>query len=181
MKQAVRKGITLLLSLCMAMCFATVAMAEVQGTEFVAWIGEQGYTTLTEAVNKANDGDTIKLAAGTHVLYNQGVNKNQIEGKTLTFQGESEDNTTLLIGTPYNNSNGESNGDYSLEGTKSITFKHLTLQAGARMSQKGNVYTYAGENVTRNYMVFILLPLFSFDPFVFKGLSLIQMVEPIGE
>ena len=173
MKQALRKGITLLLSLCMAMCFATVAMADDQGNEDVAWIdkqgNKQGYPTLAAAVNAAESGDTIKLAAGTHVLYNQGVDKEHIKGTALTFQGESKDNTILLIGTPFDDMAGESNGDYSLDGTDSITFRNLTLQAGAQMSQAGNAYTK--ENVTRSYMGFIRIKKVAVENCIIKGFT----------
>ena len=55
MKQALRKGITLLLSLCMAMCFATAVTAE----------GEQGHVIdvatpeqLADAMEKINEVDS---------------------------------------------------------------------------------------------------------------------------
>ena len=130
MKQAVRKGITLLLSLCMAMCFATVAMAEGQGTEYVAWIGERGYTTLTEAVNAARSGDTITLGEGTYTLYQQGA---QTKGKDLTFVGQGADKTTWIIGakTPDETLEGtEYNGDYSFDGAGTILFEGMTLNSG---------------------------------------------------
>ena len=124
MNQAVRKGITLLFSLCMAMCFATVAMAEGEGTVYVAWIGEKGYTTLEEAVNKAQNGDTITLGENTYTLYGQNA---ETSGKDLTFVGKGADKTTWRIGP---DNPGDGNSDGCFKGATKITFQNMKLQSG---------------------------------------------------
>lgn len=105
----------------------TVAFAE--GTK-VAWIGEKGYETLEDAVNDAKSGDTIVLGEGKYTLYGRNANT---KGKDLTFVGQGADKTTWGIGAtiPDPDKFGtEYNGDYSFDGSGTITFKNMTLQSG---------------------------------------------------
>ena len=105
----------------------TVAFAK--GTE-VAWIGETGYETLEDAVNHATSGDTIVLGEGKYTLYGK---KADTKGKDLTFVGQGADKTAWGIGAtiPDPDKFGtEYNGDYSFDGSGTITFKNMTLQSG---------------------------------------------------
>lgn len=99
-------------------------------TTYVAWIGETGYETLEAAVNAAQSGDTIKLAAGKYTLYNKGA---QTKGKDLTFEGvgaETEWGIGATVPDP-SKFGTEYNGDYSFDGAGTITFKNMTLQSGS--------------------------------------------------
>lgn len=76
-----RKLCSVLLALCMVLTLLPVsAMAEDRAPaeaepEYVAQIGNQGYATLAEAVEKANDGDTITLLSDTTVSTPIVINK----------------------------------------------------------------------------------------------------------
>ena len=98
---------------------------------FVAWIGETGYQTLEEAVNAARDGDTIVLGEGKFTLYKKGADT---KGKDLTFVGQGADKTTWGIGATLPDPayfGTEYNGDYSFDGSGTITFRNMTLQSGS--------------------------------------------------
>lgn len=102
------------------------------GETDVAWIGNQGYTSLEDAVKAAQSGDTITLGKGNYTLYgisSDGTTKN----KDLTFVGQGPDVTAWQIGpeVPDPNKYGtEYNGDYSFDGAKTVTFKNMTLRSG---------------------------------------------------
>lgn len=97
-----------------------------------AWIGATEYDTLLEAVQHANDGDTITLGEGNYTLYgisSDGTTKN----KDLTFVGQGPDVTAWNIGAEVPNPEyygTEYNGDYSFDGAKTVTFKNMTLRSG---------------------------------------------------
>ncbi len=106
---------------------------------------DETYDNLGDAVKNAPSGSTIELGAGSYSLYTYSANpdnlrdssknpsnpewKNYIVGKSLTFVGQSTDDTFWNIGTPYYDASGETNGDYSFDGADVITFKNLTLQS----------------------------------------------------
>ena len=97
----------------------------------VAWIGETGYPTLEEAVNAAASGDTIVLGEGKFTLYKKGANTT---GKNLTFVGQGADKTAWGIGATLPDPayfGTEYNGDYSFDGSGTITFRNMTLQSGS--------------------------------------------------
>ena len=97
----------------------------------VAWIGETGYPTLEEAVNAAANGDTIVLGEGKFTLYKKGANTT---GKNLTFVGQGADKTAWGIGATLPDPayfGTEYNGDYSFDGSGTITFRNMTLQSGS--------------------------------------------------
>ena len=97
----------------------------------VAWIGETGYPTLEEAVNAAASGDTIVLGEGKFTLYKKGADT---KGKNLTFVGQGADKTAWGIGATLPdpaNFGKEYNGDYSFDGSGTITFRNMTLQSGS--------------------------------------------------
>lgn len=92
----------------------------------------QIYTSLKEAVQEAQSGDTIELGEGNYTLY--GVpSVGSTQGKDLTFVGQGTDKTAWNIGdeVPDPNKFGtEYNGDYSFDGAKTVTFKNMTLRSG---------------------------------------------------
>ena len=99
-----------------------------------AIIGSTGtvYDTLDKAVKAAISGDTIYLGKGNYTLY--GVNSTgTTKGKDLTFVGQGVDTTSWNIGAevPDPDKYGtEYNGDYSLDGAGTITFKDMKLRSG---------------------------------------------------
>lgn len=104
------------------------------GETYVAWIGDQGYTSLVDAVNAAKKGTTttIILGEGNYTLY--GIKSDDTtKGKNLTFVGQGPDKTAWNIGdkVPDPSKYGtEYNGDYSFDGAKTVTFKNMTLRSG---------------------------------------------------
>ena len=100
--------------------------------EYVAWIGDQGYTSLVDAVKAAKSGATITLGEGSYTLYNIS-STDTTKGKDLTFVGQGTDKTTWQIGPTVPNPElfgTEYNGDYSFDGAGKITFKNMTLRSG---------------------------------------------------
>ena len=99
--------------------------------EYVAWIGDQGYTSLVDAVKAAKKGETttITLGADNYTLY--GIpSDDTTKGKDLIFVGQGPEVTTWQIGAevPDPSKYGtEYNSDYSLQGTGTVTFKNMTL------------------------------------------------------
>lgn len=101
------------------------------GETDVAWIGNQGYTSLEAAVKAAQSGDTITLGKGNYTLY--GISSaNTTKGKDLTFMGQGPEVTAWIIGpeVPDPSKYGtEYNGDYSFDGAGTVTFKNMTLHS----------------------------------------------------
>lgn len=98
----------------------------------VAWIGNQGYTSLEAAVKAAKSGDTITLGKGNYTLYGT-KSEHTTKGKDLTFVGQGPEVTAWNIGAEVpdpNNFGTEYNGDYSFDGAKTVTFKNMTLRSG---------------------------------------------------
>ena len=89
-------------------------------------------TSLKEAVQEAQSGDTIELGEGNYTLY--GVpSVGSTQGKDLTFVGQGPDKTAWNIGdeVPDPSKYGtEYNGDYSFDGAGTVTFKNMTLRSG---------------------------------------------------
>lgn len=102
------------------------------GETDVAWIGNQGYTSLEAAVKAAQSGDTITLGKGNYTLY--GISSaNTTKGKDLTFMGQGPEVTAWNIGAEVPNPDlfgTEYNGDYSFDGAGTVTFKNMTLRSG---------------------------------------------------
>ena len=159
MKKQVMKALTGLVVLSLAVAQPVVALAdeptnvEEQGgkatTTYVAWIGEQGYESLEEAVANSKSGDTITLGEGTYTLYNKKVNSTNINdyvlNKNLTFEGAGQDKTIWQIGPEIPDTSKywtEYNSDYTFQcdGTEmeeTYTFKNMTLKTAV-----------FGENIT---------------------------------
>ena len=98
--------------------------------EYVAWIGDQGYTSLVDAVNAAKKGTTttITLGEGEYDLYKK-ISENELAGKELTFVGKGADKTIWNIGYAIDQPKAE-DGDYDLGGAEKVTFEKMTLQCG---------------------------------------------------
>lgn len=102
--------------------------------EYVAWIGDQGYTSLVDAVKAAKKGETttITLGEGNYTLY--GIKSDDTtKEKNLTFVGQGTDKTFWNIGAEVPNPEyygTEYNGDYSFDSAKTVTFKNMTLRSG---------------------------------------------------
>lgn len=142
-----KKLFAMMLALVMVLA-AVPVLAEGEET-YVAWIGEQKYTTLEAAVNAAESGDTIMLGEGKFTLYNKGADT---EGKDLTFIGQGADKTVWLIGPmkPDPEKFGtEYNSDFSFDGRttesikETVTFKNMNLQCG-----KVDYLGFAGSDIT---------------------------------
>lgn len=94
--------------------------------------GKEGtYTSLKEAVEKAESGDTILLGEGDYTLYKVD-STGMTRGKDLTFVGKGTDKTTWYIGAyvPDPNKTGEYTGDYCFDGAGTVTFENMTLRSG---------------------------------------------------
>ena len=93
---------------------------------------QQPFRTVQKAAQVAKSGDTISLGAGNYTLY--GVNSTgTTKGKDLTFVGQGVDTTSWNIGAevPDPDKYGtEYNGDFSLDGAGTITFKDMKLRSG---------------------------------------------------
>ncbi len=85
---------------------------------------------MTVAIKEANDGDIINLGPGNYTTYVENQGKLAV-GKSLTFVGSGKD-TVWGIGAKFpkpENFGTEYNGDYSFDGSKTITFKNMTLHS----------------------------------------------------
>lgn len=85
---------------------------------------------MTVAIKEADDNDTIELGPGNYTTYVENQGK-LADGKSLTFVGSGKD-TTWGIGAKFpkpENFGTEYNGDYSFDGSKTITFKNMTLHS----------------------------------------------------
>ena len=101
---------------------------------FVARIGETEYPTLAAAVDAAKSGDIIVLGEGKFTLYKKGEKLANTTEKDLTFVGQGADKTAWGIGATLPDPayfGTEYNGDYSFDGSGTITFRNMTLQSGS--------------------------------------------------
>ena len=88
----------------------------------------KSYDNLIDAIKEAGDGNTINLGPGNYTTY--GEEKGLAAGKSLTFVGSGTDSTTWGIGAKLANPDNfgtEYNGDYSFDGSKTITFENMKL------------------------------------------------------
>jgi len=137
---------------------------------YVAYIGEQGYTTLAKAVEAAQSGDTIVLKPGEYTLP-------EFANKELTLKGEDKDNTSIndwvnkgsqgMMGSTVHfedlTINGNTENYYGLFHTTEVTYKNCNIN-GLRFLYAPNVsfegcafnaegvehsfWTYGASNVT---------------------------------
>lgn len=120
---------------------------------YVAWNKDKknkGYTTLKEAVDEADSGNTIILGEGSYTLYKSG---SKTSGKDLTFEGQGPEVTTWQIGPekPDPSKYGtEYNSDYSFQGSQKITFKNMRLRSG-KEDYLG--FSHTNETVVENCVI----------------------------
>lgn len=91
-----------------------------------ARIGATEYDTLLEAVQHANDGDTITLGEGVYSLGGT-ENTQKVTDKSLTFVGKGPDKTKWQIQAPQTKYGSDGYCNYSFDGSNSITFQDMTL------------------------------------------------------
>lgn len=105
----------------------SIAPTVSDGKAFVASKNKE-YESLDEAMDAADDGDTIYLGAG--VYCGNATNSTQAgkgAGKSLTFVGAGTDKTTWQIKAPATKYGGDGWCDYSFQGSDSITFEYMTV------------------------------------------------------
>lgn len=127
-------ALVMLIGVLPVMALAEDSSAAVSVPAGKAIIGRTGheYNTLADAVTAAQSDDTIYLGEGNYTLYgisSEGTTK----GKNLTFVGQGADKTSWNIGATVPNPANfgtEYNGDYSLDGAGTITFKDMKLRSG---------------------------------------------------
>lgn len=121
-------AVAMMLQMLPMLAFAEDALGT--GETYVAWIGDQGYTSLVDAVNAAKKGTTttITLGEGEYDLYKK-ISENELAGKELTFVGKGADKTIWNIGYAIDQPKAE-DGDYDLGGAEKVTFEKMTLQCG---------------------------------------------------
>lgn len=111
----------------------------------------KSYDNLTAAIKEANDNDTIELGPGNYTTYCNRP-RHLAVGKSLTFVGSGDD-TIWGIGAKYPNPDNfgtEYNSDYSFKGSKTITFRNMTLHS-AEADYLG--FTYIDNTVVDNCLV----------------------------
>ena len=114
--------------------------------------GKEGtYTSLKEAVEKAESGDTILLGEGDYTLYKVDSN-GMTKGKDLTFVGKGTDKTTWYIGAYVTDPNktGEYTGDYCFDGAGTVTFENMTLRAGPAKDPNAKIGFIRPDNTVVN-------------------------------
>ena len=134
-----KKTLAIMLALIMVLALVpTVAFAEgntiyVDATngddnqKDVGTTSDKAYQSLDKAMEVANDGATIYLAAGTYCGNSANPSeKGKGAGKNLTFVGAGSDKTTWQIrATKKYGSDGWC--DYSFQGSDRITFEKMTV------------------------------------------------------
>ena len=156
MKHITSKLLSLLLCLAMLMSMVPEAYATVDGestggekastetnggaseqddtTTNAAKVGEEVYTTLATALDKAQDGDTVTLLAD--VTEDVTINKNitlDLGDKTLTNTSAGEATLTVAVGTTATVKNGRIDGGtgyYNIQNKGTATFEDVTATAG---------------------------------------------------
>lgn len=114
-------AVAMMLQMLPLMAFADEGTSSTAGK---AWIGATEYDTLLEAVQHANDGDTITLGEGVYLL---GDTQQKVTTKSLTFVGKGPDKTKWKIQAPQAPYGADGYCDYSFDGSNSITFQDMTL------------------------------------------------------
>ena len=160
-----KRILSLLLILCMAVTLLpTAAFAEEATGETVpeggAKIGDTVYADLDEALQAAQDNDTIYLGEGTYSSYKSTA----VKGKklTLTFVGAGTGKTIWNMGTSVaGKPNDGEDGDYSFEGSEKVTFKDMTLRSSVKDG--------TDEMVTRNNTGFVRIQHIVVDNCIIEG------------
>ena len=134
--------LSLALAVLMVMTLFTVG-AFADGDTLTVGVGEN-YTTISDAVKAAKDGDTIYIKDGT---YQETVT---ITGKALTLEGESRDGVIIKFDYSSRNTTAKYNGTecYPIVSSDSaLTIKNLTI-AGPTAQHHGIGGVYASADLT---------------------------------
>jgi len=158
MKKSILKTISLLLCTAM-MAIIMLPQAAFAATDYTCYIGSNGYSTLAEAVEAANTGDTIWMTANDSVSTTFDVDKNltiELEGYTLAnacmrFVGDITVNINDRAGTAKINTNQNSGfkvTDYEYDSRVRAAF-YLTGGAKVILSgTTGGTEIYGGAQCT---------------------------------
>ena len=158
MKKSIKKTLSLLLCTAMIMTMM-LSQAALAATDYTCYIGSNGYSTLAEAVEAANAGDTIWMTANDSVSTTFDVDKNltiELEGYTLAnacmrFVGDITVNINDRAGTAKINTNQNSGfkvTDYEYDSRVRAAF-YLTGGAKVILSgTTGGTEIYGGAQCT---------------------------------
>ena len=153
-----KKTLAIMLALIMVLALVpTVAFAEEpktiyvdanKGNDYQDGVGttsDKAYQSLDMAMDAANDGATIYLAAGTY-CGNSAKPSEEGKGarKSLTFVGAGSDKTTWQIRAKENNLPGDGPCDYSFDGSDSITFEKMTVVGSVHSDNSIKADNYQG-------------------------------------
>lgn len=160
-----KRILSLLLILCMAVTLLPTAVFAKGATgetvpDGKAKIGTTEYATLGDALQAAQDNDTIYLGEGAYSSYKSTA----VKGKnlTLTFVGAGTGKTIWNMGTSVaGDPNGGEDGDYSFDGSEKVTFKDMTLRSSVKDG--------TGEMVTRNNTGFVRIQHIVVDNCIIEG------------
>ena len=156
-----KRILSLLLILCMAVTLLPTAVCAT-GTvvpKGQAKIGNTLYATLGEALQAAQDNDTLYRGEGTDSSYKTAVKEKSL---TLTFVGAGTGKTVWNMGTSVaGKPNGGEDGDYSFDGSEKVTFKDMTLRSSVKDG--------TGEMVTRNNTGFVRIQHIVVDNCIIEG------------
>lgn len=134
--------------------------------------GKEGtYTSLKEAVEKAESGDTILLGEGDYTLYKVD-STDTTKGKDLTFVGKGTDKTTWYIGAYVTDPNktGEYTGDYCFDGAGTVTFENMTLRSGPATDTNAKLgFIRPGNTVVDKCEIVGWTAFWGYDSAVFKN------------
>ena len=152
-----KKTLAIMLALIMVLALVpTVAFAEEPKKIYVdanngnddtgdGTTSDKAYQSLDKAMNVANDGATIYLAAGTYCGNSANPSqKGNGAGKSLTFVGAGSDKTTWQIRAKENNLPGDGPCDYSFDGSDSITFEKMTVVGSVHSDNSIKADNYQG-------------------------------------
>ncbi len=163
MKKSILKTMSLLLCTAM-MAIIMLPQAAFAATDYTCYIGSNGYSTLAEAVEAANTGDTIWMTANDSVSTTFDVDKNltiELEGYTLAnacmrFVGDITVNINDRAGTAKINTNQNSGfkvTDYEYDSRVRAAF-YLTGGAKVILSgTTGGTEIYGGAQCTNGLTI----------------------------
>ena len=127
-----RKLLSVLLTFCLA--FSLLPTAALADGENVAKVGGTGYATLAEALDVAQDGDTVTLLADRTEDVTIGKNITlDLGGKTLTNTNAGKATLTVAAGATATVMNGNIVGGtsfYTIQNNGTATLKDVTAKAG---------------------------------------------------
>ena len=160
MKKSILKTMSLLLCTAM-MAIIMLPQAAFAATDYTCYIGSNGYSTLAEAVEAANAGDTIWMTANDSTTTNITVDKSviiELEGYTLqnamfTFTGDIDVALNDRKGEAKINTNHNSGNTIAVKNGASLTISgenYGTEIYGSENDSDKTIYVYANSHLTLN-------------------------------